>query len=141
MKTFKEYIIEQSRTKEEELELAKNSPLFKHIKLKGWLVKSSIHASAQAEDRRKEFTLKDWKKLHIKGIAELESENVYPTSEFFLIYSKSQEQGYIVKVSWRRKDIRIITVLPKGKNTPKDGTSKLVVEGLEITNLVTLEVE
>lgn len=41
-------------------------------------------------------------------------------------------QGYVIEYSALQKLINIITCLPKGKSTPKVGTRKLVVEGVEM---------
>lgn len=124
----------KARSKDEELELAKQSPIYQNTQYQGWKITVMVHAGAQAYDRRPEFEFDQWKELHRRAI------NALPRNARgdFLVFSKSMDQGYIFTADTRSKSLRIITVLPRGAKFPKPGTELLLVESLE---LICLEVE
>lgn len=125
------------RSKEEELQLQKQSPIFKNTKIDGWEIEVSIHQQSQALDRRPEFSFEKWKELHTKSIQQLIDYSKLQTG-YFLIFSKSLNQGYVISSNNPRKRFRIVTVLPKGKKQEKDDTELLIVEntnGLETINM------
>lgn len=127
-----------TRSKSEELELAKQSPIYQNTQYQGWKITVAVHAGAQAYDRRPEFEFDEWKDLHRKAI------NALPNNAKgdFLVFSKSMDQGYIFTADTRSKSLRIITVLPRGAKFPKPGTELVLVESLiNIDELVCLEVE
>lgn len=127
-----------SRSKDEELELAKMSPIYQNTQYQGWKITVAVHAGAQAYDRRPDFEFDKWKELHRRAI------NALPKNARgdFLVFSKSMEQGYIFGANARSKTINIITVLPKGAKFPKPGTELILVESLiNIDELICLEVE
>lgn len=137
MLSFKQFVDESQqwgsdrakRSKEEEMQVAKMSPIFNVFSYQGWKFQSSVHAAAQAYDRRPDFELDDWKRMHrnvmhgLKSVKALDGE--------YLFFSKSADQAYIAAVNAKQKLIKIVTVLPKGKSFPKPGTDKLIVEGVE----------
>ena len=121
-----------ARSKDEEREIAAISSFNKKLSFRGWTFNPTIHASAQAHDRRSDYTLNHWKQLHLRvweKVDELATKN--GKSGDYLFYSKSLEQGYVAAVDFRKKEIRIVTVLPKGRNKAKDGTTFKMMEGLE----------
>lgn len=46
--------------------------------------------------------------------------------------SRKKNQSYVGNVDHDKKQLRIITVLPKGRHDPKAGTKKYTVEGVEV---------
>lgn len=116
-----------ARSKSEEMEVAKMSPIYQNTQYQGWKITVAVHAGAQAYDRRPEFEFDEWKDLHRKAI------NALPKNAKgdFLVFSKSMDQGYIFGANARSKTLNIITVLPKGAKFPKPGTELLTVESLE----------
>lgn len=148
MKSLKEYLEESvqsggpkgMRGKSQEMDLAAQSPIYKKLKYKGWLIDPSIHAASQAFQRRPDMELEDWLKLHKKMMTWIISNKKEKSGEY-LFYSGMMRQGYVVAVDYRRKKVRIITVLPKGRNNPKPGTDKIVVEGREINLIEIIELD
>lgn len=123
------------RSKSEEMEIAKMSPIYRNTQYQGWKITVAVHAGAQAYDRRPEFEFDEWKDLHRKAI------NALPKNARgdFLVFSKSMDQGYIFGANARSKTINIITVLPKSAKFPKPGTELLTVESLENLTYLTVE--
>jgi hypothetical protein len=146
MKHFKQYIEESfqsgrpknTRSKSEEMEIAKQSPIYKKATYNGWKIDVSVHAAAQAFDRRPDFEYDDWMKLHQRAIDSFSKNKV---DGEYIYFSKSLDQGYVVAMSGRAKSMRIITVLPKGRSNPKPGTKQMMVEGVEIEILETIFVD
>lgn len=122
------------RSKAEEMEIAKSSPIYKDLNYKGWKVKPTIHAAAQAYDRRPDLEYSKWELMHKRMVDDIESKG--RNSGEYLYQSKSLRQAYVVAVDDRAKRINIITVLPKDRNNPKPGTVKVLVE----SKLLELEV-
>lgn len=123
------------RTGEEERAVAGNSSIFKSwTSPEGWKIVSSVHAAAQAFDRRPEFKFDDWKKLHGRVAKKLESFTRWTGNEF-VFFSRSLDQGYVAAVDKDSKSVKIITVLPKGKNQPKAGTAKILLEFFGVQEL------
>lgn len=119
------------RSKEEELEVAKQSPIFRKTQFQGWSFDVTIHAAAQAYDRRPEFEFDDWKKLHRNALMGLMKGKDAKSGDY-IFHSKSLDQAYVAAVDVRRKTFKIVTVLPKGRSNPKPGTERMMVEGVEI---------
>lgn len=147
MKSFSNFLLESQqwgsgkavRSKEEEMEVAKMSPIFKKFALQGWTFEATIHAAAQAYDRRPGFEVDDWKKMH-RSVLEAIKKNKSGDGEY-LFFSKSADQAYIAAVKAKQKMVRIITVLPKGKSFPLPGTEKLIVEGIAVEIKEIIEVD
>lgn len=102
-------------------------------------ITASTHAKSQAKDRRPEYTKVDWEQLHKKVAQKIDDNGLYDDA-WILFYSKSMKQGYICVLKYidRRGllDVRVITVLPKGKNNPQGGNSggTTVLELMESAN-------
>lgn len=123
------------RTKEEEKGVAKDSSIFKSWSSPdGWRFQSSVHAAAQAFDRRPDFKFDDWKTLHSRVAKKLSTFTRWTGNEF-VFFSRSLDQGYVAAVDKDSKVVRIITVLPKGKNQPKTGTAKILLEFFGVQEL------
>ena len=54
-----------------------------------------------------------------------------PRSGEFMYHSAKHNQAAVLNVDHEKKQLRVITVLPKGKSTPKPGTQKFMIEGVE----------
>ena len=130
----------QDRTKQEEVEISKISPIFFVFKYQSWTIQPSIHSAAQAYDRRPGFEEDDWKSLHRKVVKHLNQERMKKNGDY-LFYSKSMQQGYVCMVSYSNKMIKLITVIPKGRSRPKDRTTKVVVENKDIELVDTIDLE
>lgn len=127
-------------TKEEEFEMAQLAPLFKKIRIRGWMIDPTVHAAAQSYDRRPDLEYNDWIRIHHFMLNGLEKENAGHGE--YVIYSQSYKQAYVVTVDPSRKRIRIITTLPKGRNRPNSPSTELMfVEGVEVKIIGTIEVE
>ncbi len=137
MLTFNQFLAEVvdgsgKRTKSEENKIAYMSYFNFPYRFRDINFMPSIHASAQASDRRQDFRKSDWVELHKKTAKKIQSEKL--TSGWFLFYSESMQQGYIGVL--KNNKFTIVTVLPKGKNNPlggKNGTST-TLELMEIFN-------
>jgi hypothetical protein len=149
MKSLQEYIqsgrsravYKNIRTKEEEMQIAKQSPIFVKLQYKGWVIDPTIHAAAQAYDRRPDFELDDWKKLHRRSVEHIMSQDLKKSGEY-LFYSKSLDQAYVTAIDTARKTVRIITVLPKGKNRPNGPTTtQVIVENKTIEIIEFFDIE
>lgn len=136
-KSFKSFFAESSqqgfpksiRSKSEEMEIAKLSPLFVKFNYQGWTFEPTIHAAAQSYDRRPDLEVNDWKKMHRNVLFGLKSSGGAKVADGeYLFFSKSADQAYVAAVNSRQKQIRIVTVLPKGRSFPKPGTDKMIVE-------------
>lgn len=128
------------RSKEDEVSIAKQSPIFQKTSYQGWSFDVSVHAAAQAYDRRPDLEFDDWKKLHRNAVTGLMKDKSAKTGDY-IFFSKSLDQGYVAHVDVKRKAFKIITVLPKGRKNPMPGTSVLMVEGVEIQIISIIDVD
>lgn len=126
---------ERKLSKSEEIELAEQSPIFrKHMSPNGWKFVTTVHAAARAFQRRLEFEFSQWKEIHDRVASRVAGFDRWKKGDnFVLFYSKSYQQGYVTNVFPETKTIRIITVLPKGKNLAPAGTAKVLVENYQAT--------
>lgn len=110
------------RTKEEEVEFGKDSAFNFVWKNAGVTFEPGVHGPSQAKDRRPEFDKDDWKKLHRKVFWYLKDNKIKTGT--FLFYNEEMQQGYVAALGKGGSEIRIITVLPKGKYDPRMGAGK-----------------
>lgn len=126
------------RTHQEELDLQKKTTIYRDTQVGQFKVFVTQHQGQRAFDRRNDLSFQDWKKIHRRqslGLNGKESGN-------YMVFSKEYSQGYIVRQNLRRKELKIITVLPKGKKFPGQDTQELFVESfLEENTLVPLDLE
>lgn len=124
------------RTRKEEEHYGKDSAFNFVFKLQGTIFDPSIHSAAQAKDRRPEFTKEDWKKLHRKVFWYIKDNRV--RDGVFLFYNEEMKQGYIAAIRKGGKEVKIITVLPKGAYDPvmgsKGNTELALVEIAQVLN-------
>lgn len=96
----------------------------------GWEVVKTKHGQEREHERHggelpgghHEFMHKVIKK--ISGVKN-------PRSGEFMYHSAKHNQAAVLNVDHEKKQLRVITVLPKGKTIPKPGTQKFMVEGVE----------
>lgn len=128
-----------------EKEQSKVSEFPDFYKKEGWeFIALGNHAKARAFQRRPDMTDKDWKSLHSKVFWKIRDDKL--KSGVYLFYSKSMEQGYVCRVLKDKKQVKIITVLPKGAKNPSLGsdtqekTKLAMMEGFEYsTEIILLE--
>ena len=109
---------------------AATSTLQRKYKTNGWNIASSTHAMSQASARHPSKTPEDWQAFHrnvVHGLIKAPTKHTGAN----LIYSTSHDHGVVAHVDHRKKEINIITVLPKGKShTTHEGDAKTIVESL-----------
>lgn len=117
------------KTREEEMALAKQSSL-KRTNLGNWTIKPTLHGSAQAQDRVPDITSDQWMAMHGRMVDTLKKITDIPQKREteVIFYSKSLNQGYVVAHDPQNKELRIMTVLPRGNPFAKSGTKKIVME-------------
>ena len=97
--------------------------------INGWEVVKTKHGSDRAHERHNgelpgghhDFMHKVIKK--VSGVKN-------PRSGEFMYHSAKHNQAAVLNVDHVNKQLRVITVLPKGKSIPKPGTQKFMIEGL-----------
>jgi bifunctional ADP-heptose synthase (sugar kinase/adenylyltransferase) len=117
-KTFASKSIEHENAKKSSLQSHKQDDT--HIKV-------SVHAGAQALLRRPDLTSEHWNKMknHIHDhLRQLKSGH-------YLAYSHNNEQGLIIHHEPEKKQMTVMTVLPKGKQAAKTGTLKVIIESID----------
>ncbi len=134
---------EKKFTKQEELEMADQSPIFrKYTSKSGWKFQPTIHAAARAFQRRLDFEFTQWKLIHDRVAAKLDTFTRWKQGDnFLLFYSRSLEQAYITQVYPDQKTVRIITVLPKGKNLTPADTGKVLIESVGEVDVEIIEMD
>ncbi|WVX87583.1 hypothetical protein EniLVp02_0244 [Vibrio phage EniLVp02] len=108
------------RTREEEIAYGKDSAFNFRFPLAGVTIEPGIHGPAQAKDRRPDLSKDDWKKLHRKVVWYVKDNKIKGGT--FLFYNEQMQQGYVASVQKGGREIRIITVLPKGRYDPNMGS-------------------
>lgn len=116
--------------------LSRDSSLQNH-KIGNVDVVASHHAAARVVQRHPESKPDDWHQFSKNVVSYLKTKGTTPSKEV-LIKSKSLGHSVIANVQYNgdKKQIRYVTVLPKGKNSAQIGTQKIMVESV----LVELEV-
>lgn len=125
------------RSKSDEKDIASHSEMYKPVKIEGWEVKPTIHAAAQEVERAPEMDEDDWKAMHRRAVWAIK-DGKHKRGDF-IVFSKSFDRGYVLTVDNKKRQIRIITVLPKGRKNPKPGTDLLMVES--VNDLIYVEIE
>jgi hypothetical protein len=109
MKTFKQFISEE------------------HINVDGVDFDLGMHFLDRIKERS-ELTRAELNEL-IKKIREKLSK-IKPMGEF-LFYSRKLKQGIIAAWDSFKQKLKMITFLPRGKEFPKPGTEKIVMENIQ----------
>lgn len=128
--------------KSEEIERGKTSALSPdHFKKGDWTFKPMIHTPSQAMERRPEFTEEHWHELHDKVHAVLTDRTNQVSDHKFpakvkngeaVFYSRKQQQGYIGNVDHIKKELRIVTVLPKTQSRAvKPSDQRIVLDSVQ----------
>lgn len=100
-----------------------------------------IHTPSQAMERRPEFKPEHWHELHDKVHSVL-IDRTHQVSDHSLpakvkngeavFYSRKQQQGYIGNVDHIKKELRIVTVLPKTQSRDvKPSDQRIVLDSVQ----------
>ena len=92
----------------------------------GMRVVVSVHAGSQALVRRPDMEPKDWRVYLKRATKALKSLDMGD----YIIHSKEFDQAVVMGYYPKKKLVRLITTLPKGRSNPKPGTEKVMVEEL-----------
>lgn len=144
-KTFKEYLLLKNLevgestifNKDQEIERGKTSELSPNYSKKGkWSFEPQVHAPSQATQYRPEFKSSDWHELHDKVHAVLDDKTKQVTDNKMIpsikdgtvvFYSRKQQQGYVTNVHRPSCQVRLVTVLPKGKSRSVDPQDQRII--------------
>lgn len=85
-----------------------------------------IHPGYRAWERRGDMKPEHWDHLVSKSIDHLKDKK----AGHYLTYSHKHKQGIVSEWMPHKKRLEVITVLPKGKSFPKEGTERHIVESL-----------
>lgn len=111
--------------RDEERELARKSNLTINRRTHGtWTYWARTHAAARAYQRLPDVTASDWDKFTSAVIAKVDTFDKLKKEKEFLFHSKSADLGYVAAVDPANNEIRIVSVLEKGKTAiRKPGTT------------------
>lgn len=102
--------------RDEERELARKSNLTVDRKKIGkWNVWARTHAAARAYQRLPDVTKQEWHDFTQKVVAKVDTFDKLTREKEFLFHSKSMDLGYIAAVDPVHIEVRIISVLERGK--------------------------
>lgn len=147
---------ELPRTKEEEIANGKKSALTPGVhKFGNWNMDTQIHGPSQAHERQPKWTPEHWHDLLSRSHEALTNPSKHLskpaklTSDAVLVYSKRQQQGVVLRIAAKDKNnikqggsTRIETILPHKQSIAKEGTQRIVIEGIiyeEGKNLIIIE--
>lgn len=122
MKTFKQFLDENIL--DDVLDLGSK---FLYFWKNRWVINTK-HGFERIMKRSK-LTKDELKTLFRNAIKKL-SKIGASAGDNILFFSKSLKQGFVSAVD-DKGNLRLITFLPRGKDFPKPGTEKVVVEGIE----------
>lgn len=101
-------------------------------------VVNTKHGVERHDQRTSDFSEHDWNHFHTKAIAALDKRTRdFPNGDHeVMVHSPKQNHAVVYNVK-KDKDakttqLRVISVMPKGKSNPKQGTKKVMVESREI---------
>lgn len=125
---FTEYLEESYAgpiPRDEERELARKSNLgLDRHKIGRWTVWARTHAAARAYQRLPNVTNQQWNDFTQKVLDKVSTFDKLKMEKEFLFHSKSMDLGYVAAVDPRNDEVRIISVLEKGKTAiRKPGTT------------------
>jgi hypothetical protein len=147
-------------SKDEEKEYGKDSTLNQGSHQYGnWSFDSGLHGPARAKERQPNWKHEDWHDLLHRGHEALtnpskqivdkgKSHFKLKAPSAVLVYSKSKQQGVILRVSPKDNNnpklggtSRIETIPPHKASFAKDGTHRIVIENIEILeeNIIIIE--
>lgn len=87
--------------------------------------------SIERGETRGEFTKEQKLKFLSNAIKDILKRHNEVYDNNYLVYSKSLNQGMILSYTPAYKNIRIVTVLPKGKQFAKPNTKKVIIEAVD----------
>ena len=95
----------------------------------GWEVVKTSHGHDREQERHG-GQLPGGHEEFIKKVIEKNKSFRNPKSGEYMYHSAKHNQAAVLNVDHEKKQLRVITVLPKGKTFPKPGTKKIMVESL-----------
>lgn len=133
-----------SMSKSEELQLSKSSSFHNRYVNRNWTFIPTVHASARAYTRIPEFEAEDWFKMHRSVVDKFDSLSSPIRDGVYVFYSKSMNQAYVAAVDAGARRVKIITVLPRGKSSPKGGNQKtktvrMIIEGVVVEDILYID--
>lgn len=96
----------------------------------GWEILITNHAELRNAQRTNGISDEQWTKFGDSVITRCERSADIRNGEYLFV-SKSLNQAVVFNVDKKVKQLRYITILPRGKQIPKQGTSKIMVESVE----------
>lgn len=116
----------QEAVTDEELRGSKVSAL-QSAHINGTHMNVTIHSGHRAHERRPDMNKEHWNSILTKTQSALKNKK----GGHYLLYSKKHSQGIVVQHLPHVNKVNVMTILPKGKQTAKEDTNKIVVEGFE----------
>lgn len=145
MKQFKEWLASLNEagrefteplSQEDEREAAKMSAIGTSIDIKSdggrkWEVYARIHARSNAYVRVPQFSTEDWRKFFVAVANKVDTYKKMTKETEILFSSRSTKQSALIAVDPPKKQLRLVTVYAIGKDKPKAGTVRTIVEDTE----------
>jgi hypothetical protein len=97
----------------------------------GWQVIQTDHG-LEREDQRSSLKQSEWDQFIERVIKKIEK---FHTSGEYLFFSVSMRQAVVMNLDIPKKQLRAITVLPTGRNNPRPGTKKILIESKILTEI------
>lgn len=147
-------------TKDEEKENGKDSTLRQGVhKYNNWSFDAQLHGPSQAKERRSDWKESDWNDLLSRAHAAITDTSKHIVSKgktptkvetgSALFYSKSKQQAVVMRIAHKDPKnpklggtTRLETILPQKQSIAKEGTQRIVIEGVlyeECKNLFVIE--
>ena len=126
--SLKKYLKSLEEATSEELHLATKSSLQSKMH-NGIKVHIFPHSGARAHTRRPDMESHHWDDLMYNMTKNLKNK----PAGHYLTYSKKHQQGVVGEWMPHKNRIEVMSVLPKGKSHPNQGTIKHIVEEIIIT--------
>lgn len=115
------------KRKDKEKLIATNATLPEsYITTCGWRFytrSQEFHALARSVQRAKKLEEKDWIEIHERVNDDIIKNN-RPETKYYLYYSKEYNIAYICDLKRSTKEVKILTVLPRGHKDPEKGTRR-----------------
>lgn len=99
-------------------------------KIDGWEVVKTSHGY-EREQERHDGQLPGGHEEFMKKVIAKNRSFKNPRSGEYMYHSAKHNQAAILNVDHGKKQLRVITVLPRGRTLPKVGTKKIMIEALD----------
>lgn len=110
-----------------------------YISTSGWKFytrRQEFHALARSVQRAKRLEEKDWIEIHERVNDDIIKNN-RPETKYYLYYSREYNIAYICDLKRSKKEVKILTVLPRGHKDPEKGsrrnkpTERVIIESVQ----------